>query len=139
MARAIVVLPERLTDQRQAFVGGQAQAHRVHHLLPPVRGDNIIQEQGSSVRSGDSHLDRIPDSALFLGDHEFGTYAADHVVRADRPQLRHGLVTLINPQAQRGAKLQPAGRLPGEAAWPGMPTSDRLLVRRGMAPIRRRV
>ena len=42
-------------------------------------------------------------------------------------------------RVQRGAKLQPGGRRPGDAACPGMPTSDRPPVRRGIAPTRRRV
>ena len=42
-------------------------------------------------------------------------------------------------RVQRGAKLQPGGRRPGDTACPGMPTSDRPPVRRGIAPTRRRV
>ena len=42
-------------------------------------------------------------------------------------------------RVQRGAKLQPGGRRPGDTACPGMPTSDRPPVSRGIAPTRRRV
>ena len=40
---------------------------------------------------------------------------------------------------QRGAKAQPGGRRPGDAARPGMPTSERPPVSRGIAPMSRRV
>ena len=42
-------------------------------------------------------------------------------------------------RVQRGAKAQPPGRLPGDGAWPGMPTRLRPPVRRGIAPTSRRV
>src|SRR6266550_329572 len=89
----------RLTDQRQALVGGQAQAHRVDDLLPPVQGNQVLQAQRrllALIRR--RHFDRVADPALLPGDDEFGPDAADRVVRPYRQQRRHGRLALVDAQ-----------------------------------------
>jgi hypothetical protein len=111
-----------LADQRQALVGGQAQAHPVDHLVLPVVGGDVLQAQGglAGLAAG-GHLDRVAGPALLPGQDELGADAAGRVVRPDRRQRRYRRLALLDPQraarreAAAGRAAAGRDRVPGDA------------------------
>ena len=129
----------RLADERQALARRHLEVHVVDNRQVAVRrrGRREREHRLAGVRGGEVVGARRDGGGLDA--HLLRAHAAHLVAVADIRRSGSACSHAGWTKSQRGAKKQPGGRLPGEGARPGMPTSARRPEMCGIAATSRRV